>query len=56
MDSLIIHGTDAKTQKLQTIIIEDYLLVKDKILRQVTIEGVCKMLFSRKLSMNTEQS
>jgi len=34
VDSLIIHGVDAKTTlKLQRIIIEDYMVIKDKILR-----------------------
>lgn len=59
VDALIIHGVDppssldgqeSKTQKLQRIIVEDYMVIKDKVLRQVTIEGLCKMLFSRKLT------
>jgi hypothetical protein len=29
---------------------EDYLVIKDRILRQITLEGLCKMLFSRKLT------
>ena len=33
VDSLIIHGVDSKTLKLQKIIIEDYMVIKDKILR-----------------------
>ena len=32
VDSLIIHGADQKTQKLYKIIIEDYMVIKDKIL------------------------
>ncbi|CDW89230.1 at hook motif family protein [Stylonychia lemnae] len=54
VDSLIIHGVNQKTQKLQKIIVEDYMVIKDKILRQITIEGICKMLFSRKLTLNTD--
>lgn len=34
VDSLIIHGVDAKTtQRLQRIIVEDYLVIKNKMLR-----------------------
>lgn len=33
VDSLIIHGSDAKTVKLQKIIVEDYMVIKDKVLR-----------------------
>lgn len=54
VDALIIHGVDQKTQKLQKIIIEDYMVIKDKVLRQITIEGICKMLFSRKLTQDAE--
>ena len=52
VDSLIIHGADSSTQKLQKIIVEDYMLIKNKVLRQITIEGITKMLFSRKLAVN----
>lgn len=34
VDSLIIHGVDTKTTlRLQTIIFEDYIVIKDRILR-----------------------
>lgn len=34
VDSLIIHGVESKnTQKLQRIIVEDYLVIKDRLLR-----------------------
>jgi hypothetical protein len=34
VDSLIIHGVDAKhTLKLQRIIVEDYMVIRDRILR-----------------------
>ena len=57
VDSLIIHGVDAKTTlKLQRIIIEDYMVIKDRILRQITIEGICKMLFSRKLTQDADHN
>eukprot|EP00347_Sterkiella_histriomuscorum_P002311 403368647 len=56
VDSLIIHGVDPKTQKLQKIIIEDYMVIQDKVLRQITIEGICKMLFSRKLTQTADNS
>jgi len=57
VDSLIIHGVDAKTtQKLQRTIIEDYMVTKDRILRQITIEGICKMLFSRKLTVDADHN
>lgn len=51
VDALIIHGGEARsTQKLQRLLLEDYLVSRDPTLRQVAIEGVCKMLFSRKLT------
>ncbi len=57
VDSLIIHGVEAKTTlKLQRIIIEDYMVIKDRILRQITIEGICKMLFSRKLTQDADHN
>lgn len=57
VDSLIIHGVEAKTTlKLQRIIIEDYMVIKDSTLRQITIEGICKMLFSRKLTQDADAS
>ena len=57
VDSLIIHGAEVKTtQKLQRIIVEDYMVIKDRILRQITIEGICKMLFSRKLTLEVDHN
>jgi len=57
VDSLIIHGIDPKTTlKLHRIIVEDYMVVKDRVLRQIAIEGICKMLFSRKLTQDAEHS
>lgn len=49
-DGLIVHGvTDDHTQALFQLLTNEYLTIPDKVLRQVTIEGVCKMLFSIKL-------
>ena len=57
VDSLIIHGVDTKTTlRLQTIIFEDYIVIKDRILRQITIEGICKMLFSRKITLDADHN
>jgi hypothetical protein len=57
VDSLIIHGIDARTTlKLQRIIVEDYLVSKDRLMRQITIEGICKMLFSRKLTQDADHN
>jgi len=50
VDGLIIHGIcDEGTIELFDLITGEYLFVKDRVLRQVTIEGVCKMMFSPKL-------
>ena len=50
VDSLIIHGlSEDKFAHFFKILTRDYLTTKDRILRQVTIEGVCKMLFTTKL-------
>jgi hypothetical protein len=35
---------------------EDYMVTKDRILRQITIEGICKMLFSRKLTQDADHN
>lgn len=50
VDSFIIHGIEEKTEDLWHIITNEYLTIADKVLRQITIEGICKMLFSRKLT------
>ena len=50
VDNLIIHGlVDDASRELFDLITGRYLSIKDRILRQVTIEGVCKMLFTMKL-------
>ena len=47
VDGLIIHGIgEDQMSKFFDILTSDYIMVKDRILRQVTIEGVCKMLFT----------
>lgn len=32
------------------------MVTKDRILRQITIEGICKMLFSRKLTQDADHN
>jgi hypothetical protein len=50
VDGLIVHGIcDQKSQELFDLITGTFLTIKEKVLRQVSIEGVCKMLFSTKL-------
>ena len=50
VDSLIIHGIgEEKLQGFFEIITTNYLTTKDRVLRQVTIEAVCKMLFTKNL-------
>jgi hypothetical protein len=50
VDGLIVHGIcDEGTGDLFNLITTDYLQVSEPILRQVTIECVCKMLFSTKM-------
>lgn len=54
IDGLIIHGTNEETEELQSVILDHYMYSKNKKLRQVTIEGICKMLFSIKFSGKLE--
>ena len=50
VDGLIIHGiAEEQMSQFFDVLTNKYLIIKDKILRQVTIEGVCKMLFTPKL-------
>jgi hypothetical protein len=50
VDGLIVHGICGQsTQDLFNIITQNYLHIKEPILRQIAIEGVCKMMFSTKL-------
>lgn len=57
VDSLIIHGlSEDKFKHFFRILTRDYLTTRDPILRQVTIEGVCKMLFTTKLCDQNDQS
>jgi hypothetical protein len=46
IDGLICHGTSEVTEDLQQVILQHFMFSADKRLRQVTVEGVCKMLFS----------
>lgn len=32
------------------------MVIKDRIMRQITIEGICKMLFSRKLTQDADSN
>ena len=50
VDGLIIHGIgEDQFKSFFEILTTNYLTTKDRILRQVTIEGVCKMLFTKNL-------
>jgi hypothetical protein len=50
VDGLTVHGvTGPETQELFECVTQEYLTVENRFLRQVAIEGVCKMLFSTKL-------
>ena len=52
----MIHGIyDEKTKGLFDTVTSKYLTIRQKVLRQVTIEGVCKMLFSPKLCDENDQ-
>jgi len=53
VDALIMHGPDEQTIKIYKVITGQYLLTKNKILRQLTVEGICKMLFSTKVTADT---
>jgi len=50
VDSLIIHGiAEPQLDTFFETLTGKYLKIKDRTLRQVSIEGVCKMLFTPKL-------
>jgi len=55
VDGLIVHGVTEETVELYELITQEYLRVKDRVLRQVAVEGVCKMLFSTKLCDENDQ-
>ena len=56
VDGLIVHGLcDDKSQALFDLITGPFLTIREKVLRQVSIEGVCKMLFSTKLCDENDQ-
>ena len=57
VDGLILHGIEEEQfLNFFNILTDNYLKVKDRTLRQVTIEGVCKMLFTTKLCDQNDQS
>ena len=50
VDGLIVHGiVDGNTNELFDAITLNFFKFHDRILRQVAIEGVCKMMFVPKL-------
>jgi hypothetical protein len=49
-DGLIFYGANGKTENLRQLIFTQYLFSPIKKLRQITIEGMCKMLFSQKFN------
>jgi hypothetical protein len=50
IDGLIVHGVfDDITGKLFDMVTGDFLKTSDRIIRQVAIEGVCKLMFVPKL-------
>ena len=56
VDSLIIHGIDQpQLSAFFDILTGQYLSVRNRVLRQVSIEGVCKMLFTPKLCDQNDQ-
>ena len=56
VDGLIIHGiSEPQLDTFFEILTKKYLTVKDRILRQVSIEGVCKMLFTPRLCDQNDQ-
>ena len=50
IDGLICHGVSNATDDLLQVILNYFMFSSDKRLRQVTIEGVCKLLFSSSIS------
>lgn len=50
IDGLIVHGMfDDITTELFDMVTCDFLKTNDRILRQVAVEGVCKLMFVPKL-------
>jgi hypothetical protein len=57
VDGLIVHGAyDDITGELFDMVTGDFMKTNDRILRQVAIEGVCKMMFVPKLCDENDQT
>lgn len=54
-DGLIFYGVNDKSEKLQQIIVKEYIYSRDSRLRQVTLEGICKMLFSIRITKDIQK-
>lgn len=55
IDGLIFYGANKETEELQSLILQEFLYSPDKQVRQITIEGTCKMLFSHKITKNIDE-
>jgi len=53
-DGLIVHGATEQTEALQELIVRSFIYAPEKHLRQLTIEGVAKLLFSINISKAAE--
>lgn len=50
VDGLLIHGaSEVLPKQLFNVLTSQYLMTNDRVVRQVVVEGVCKMLFTTKL-------
>ena len=49
-DGLIMHGVDEETQRLQDFILDNFLYCHCRPIRQISVEGICKLLFSIKVN------
>lgn len=50
IDGLIFFGSSEETEPIEQAIFQHLIFSKNQMVRQVTIEGVCKMLFSTRLT------
>ena len=51
---MIFYGTNDQTEALQQLILDRFMFSKEKKLRQITIEGICKMLFSIQITKDVK--
>ena len=54
IDGLLFYRTNDRTEALRQLILDRFMFSKEKKLRQITIEGICKMLFSIQITKDVK--